>query len=190
MKKKTKIFFAHSAGEQDGKGKGSFDLVAHLRAALGKDYEVHFPVVNEPDSPAYHHWKTMLDYEFSKLHEPIILAGHSLGGSVLLKYLSEETTNLQIEAMFLVATPQWDKDGWNMNEWAVKKDFIEDLPSIPQHYFYHCIDDPIVSVEHLAFYRRAFKNAVFRELPCKDHGFSNGLKELANDIRQVTGNKL
>lgn len=189
MKKKTKIFFAHSAGEQDGKGKGSFDLVAHLRAVLGEDYEVLFPVVTEPESPSYHHWKTMLDHEFSKIHEPVILVGHSLGGSVLLKYLSEEQTSLQIEAMFLVATPQWNKDGWDMSEWAVKKDFIEHLPHIPQYYFYHCIEDPVVSVEHLSFYRRAFKNAVFREMPCQDHIFSNGLKELADDIRQFTSDK-
>ncbi|WPU93436.1 alpha/beta fold hydrolase [Mucilaginibacter sabulilitoris] len=187
MRNKRKIFFAHSAGEQDGKGKGSFDLVAHLRAALGEDYEVLFPVVNEPDSPAYHHWKTMLDHEFSKTHEPVILVGHSLGGSVLLKYLSEEQTNLHIEGMFLVATPQWNKDGWDMSEWAVKKDFTKRLPPVREYYFYHCLEDPIVSIEHLLFYRKVFKNAIFRELPCKDHGFSNGLKELADDIRLTTG---
>jgi predicted alpha/beta hydrolase family esterase len=189
MKRKTKIFFAHSAGAQNGKGKGSFDLVAYLRATLGEDYEVLFPIVNEPDRPAYHHWKTLLDQEFNKLREPVILAGHSLGGSVLLKYLSEEKSTLQIKGMFLVAVPQWNEDGWNTAEWAVQKDFTKHLPPIPEYYFYHCLEDPFVSVEHLSFYRKAFKSAVFRELPCKDHIFSNGLKELADDIRLIANDR-
>src|ERR1700754_147573 len=147
---KTKIFFAHSAGAQNGKGKGSFDLVTYLRTTLGRDYEVLFPIVNEPDRPAYHHWKALLDQEFNKLQEPVILAGHSLGGSVLLKYLSEEPGSLKIKGMFLVATPQWNKDGWNMAEWAVQKDFATHLPPIPVCYFYHCLNDPIVPFEHLS----------------------------------------
>lgn len=188
MKSKTKVFFAHSAGAQNGKGKGSFDLVSYLRTSL-EDYEVLFPIVNEPESPAYHHWKTLLAHEFNKLHGPVILVGHSLGGSVLLKYLSEEKSDLQIKGIFLVATPQWNEDGWNMAEWAVQKDFTTRLPSIPVYYFYHCLNDPFVPFEHLSFYRKAFKNAVFRELSCKDHIFSNGLKELADDIRLIANDK-
>ncbi|MEN0052855.1 MAG: alpha/beta fold hydrolase [Mucilaginibacter sp.] len=182
---KTTIFFAHSAGAQHAKGMGSFDLVEHLRNTLGTNYEITFPIVSEPERPAYRHWRDMLDRELSNLPDPVILVGHSLGASVLLKYLSETQTNLQIRGMFLVAAPQWNKDGWNSSEWAVQKDFDTHLPPIPACYFYHCLNDPIVPFNHLAFYRRLFKTAIFRELSCQDHAFSNGLKELITDIRNI-----
>ncbi len=36
----------------------------------------------------------------SKIAEPVILIGHSLGGSILLKYLSEEKPVILIAGLF------------------------------------------------------------------------------------------
>lgn len=188
MERKINIFFAHSAGTQAGKGEGSFDLVFYLRKALGEDYKVLYPVVNEPNSPTYDNWKVLLDEQLNKLDETVILVGHSLGGSMLLKYLSEEKTDMRINGMFLVATPQWSKDGWDVGEFAVQEDFSKHLPQVEVLYFYHCVNDPIVPFGHLDFYRKAFNNAIFRELSCKDHAFSNGLNELSADIRRIAEN--
>lgn len=189
MKKKMQIFFAHSAGSQNGKGEGSFDLVSYLRTMLGDNYNIHFPIVDEPDSPSYENWKKLLDRELIKFDEPVILIGHSLGASILLKYLSEEKCNLQTKGLFLVATPQWGSDGWNLAEFDFQTDFLKHLPQIPSLYFYHCISDPIVPFSHLDFYRKAFNKAIFRELSCKDHAFQNGLKELVVDIHRIAWNE-
>ena len=129
-----------------------------------------------------------LDRELNKLQGSVILVGHSLGASVLLKYLSETACSMQIKGLFLVATPHWNPDGWNSMEWAVRKRFTTHLPLVPVYYFYHCLKDPVVPIEHLAFYRKAFPKAFFRELSCQDHVFSSGLKELLEDIRKVADN--
>nr|WP_235788441.1 alpha/beta hydrolase [Salipaludibacillus sp. CUR1] len=42
-----------------------------------------------PENPEYILWKKQLEKELDKLNGDVILVGHSLGGSVLLKYLSE-----------------------------------------------------------------------------------------------------
>jgi len=39
-------------------------------------------------------WKTLLDREFEKITTDIMLIGHSPGGAMLLKYLSEEKTEM------------------------------------------------------------------------------------------------
>jgi hypothetical protein len=41
-----------------------------------------------------------------------ILIGHSLGGSFLLKYVSEEKIGKTIAGIFLIATPYWGGAGW------------------------------------------------------------------------------
>src|SRR5689334_19821259 len=83
------VLFAHSGGPQTGTGMGSYDLVTYLRRQLGPEYPLQFPLLDDPDHPTYRRWKELLDTEFAALQHGSILIGHSLGGSVLLKYLAE-----------------------------------------------------------------------------------------------------
>src|SRR5690606_23113232 len=93
--KPKRILFAYSAGSQDGSGEGSFDLVSTLKTELSDEYNIQYPIIDDPDAPTYQAWKK-LDSVFEKNMEPLILIGHSLGGSVLLKYLSEEEVDISI----------------------------------------------------------------------------------------------
>ncbi len=86
---KKQILFIHSAGAQ-GPHEGSGRLVAHLQKGLGPEYQVLYPIMPDPENPAYEPWKAQLEKELTALEGEAILVGHSLGGSVLLKYLSEE----------------------------------------------------------------------------------------------------
>ena len=43
--------------------------------------------------------------EIESLADPIVLVGHSLGASMLLKYLSEYPVQKEIKGVFLLATP-------------------------------------------------------------------------------------
>jgi len=47
------------------------------------------------ETPRYAAWKSQLEESLALLNDKSILVGHSLGGSVLLKYLSEETRKNQ-----------------------------------------------------------------------------------------------
>ncbi|MFO7446002.1 MAG: hypothetical protein R6W90_06520, partial [Ignavibacteriaceae bacterium] len=85
---KKQVLFIHSAGVQ-GPMEGSGDLVAFLQNELGDEYKVLYPMLPNPDDPNYVRWKLTLEKELAMLEDDLILVGHSLGGSVILKYLSE-----------------------------------------------------------------------------------------------------
>jgi predicted alpha/beta hydrolase family esterase len=85
---KKHVLFIHGAGE------GAFEedglLVASLQNALGRAYEVHYPKMPEEDSATYADWKAPIERELATLDDAVILVGHSVGGSVLVNYLSEQ----------------------------------------------------------------------------------------------------
>lgn len=180
-KKLQKILFVHSAGPQYGKGKGSYDLVNYLRSKLSADFKILFPKIEKPNAPEYRKYKSMLSSSFVNIKDPIVLIGHSLGGSTLLKYLSEEKPDVTIAAIFLVSTPHWTS---NMKKFVLKDNFEKSLKNVPV-FLYHSKKDEIIPFDHLDFYKKAFTNATVRELPGKDHVFSKGLPELVSDIQNL-----
>lgn len=182
---KKKIFFAHSGGAQGSPGQGSYDLVEWLRRSLQNDFEIFCPVIEDPEAPSYDMWKRMLDSEFSSLDGEIILIGHSLGGSMLLKYLSEEQTELQIAGLFLISTPCWGKGGWSVDEFKLRTNFDAQLPEIPTIHLFHSTDDPIVPFEHLEFYKNSFPDASVYEISGDDHVFANGLPKVVEGIKSL-----
>ena len=181
-KELKKILFAHSAGPQYGKGKGSYDLVMYLKSKLSDEFEIIFPIIEKPKSPTYEKFKKMFALAFAKTTEPVILIGHSLGGSTLLKYLSEEKPTISTSALFLISTPHWKN---NMKEFELKTNFQDFLKDIPAVFLYHSKDDTDVPFENLKFYEDSFKTGIVRELPGKEHSFSKGLPELVTDIKSL-----
>jgi uncharacterized protein len=179
---KTTILFAHSAGTQYGPGKGSHDLVKYLRACLGKDFKILFPTIEKPNAPAYSKFKRTFKSVFAEIDESVILIGHSLGGSTLLKYLSEEKPDVSVLGLFLVSTPYWESD---MKEFQLERNFQTSLRHIQQIFLYHSKHDKDVPFAHLAFYEEAFKTAVVRKIKGNEHIFSMGLPELVADIRSL-----
>ena len=181
-KELRKVLLAHSAGPQYGRGKGSYDLVMYLKSKLSDEFEILFPIIEKPQSPAYEKFKKMFALAFAAITEPVILIGHSLGGSTLLKYLSEEKPAISISALFLISTPHWQS---NMKEFELKENFQDFLKNIPAVFLYHSKNDTVVPFEHLKFYETALKTAIVRELPGKEHVFSKGLPELVADIKSL-----
>jgi predicted alpha/beta hydrolase family esterase len=179
---KTKILFAHSGGPQDGPGEGSYDLVKYLKSSLQERFQVLFPIIEDASSPTYAKFKDLFKLAFAEITEPVILVGHSLGGSTLLKYLSEEKPDVSILGLFLISTPFWKS---NMKDFQLKENFQASLKDIPQIFLYHSKKDTAVSIDHLEFYENAFKTAVVHKLNGSEHAFSKGLPELVADIKSL-----
>ena len=184
-KKQRQILFAHSGGGQGSPGEGSFDLVSYLKRKLSSEYDIHYPIIDDPEAPTYKMWKKLFSREFKKVKQPIILVGHSLGGSMLLKYFSEERPQIAISALFLVATPFWGKNGWNVEDFVLQESFESELTHITKVFLYQCKDDAIVPFGHLKFYKKVFPYSVVRILNGTDHAFADGLPELVDDIKTV-----
>src|SRR5690606_27850814 len=157
------VFFIHSAGSQ-GPGEGSSRFISILKKSLGAGYRIRHPVMPDPDNPDYAPWRDRIREELANAPRDAILMGHSLGGSVLLKYFSEEKCEVEYPGLFLVATPFWGLKGWEYDAFYLKKDFPAALPRFGKIFLYHTRDDDVVSHEHPLRYAQALPQALLREV--------------------------
>jgi predicted alpha/beta hydrolase family esterase len=178
------ILFIHSGGEQ-GPGQGSNDLVTWLQKELGEDYSIFYPMMPDPEEPVYSKWKLKLQEELSRVNDGVVLIGHSLGGSVLLKFLSEEPFKTKIAALCLVAAPAWGRKNWKVQDFMLRENFEDALPEIQKIFIYHSHNDEVVPFNHLLYYIEKLPGAVVRRLASGGHLFLKGLSELAADIKTL-----
>jgi uncharacterized protein len=182
--KKIQVLFLHSAGPQ-GPHQGSSDLVSHLKKGLGSDYAFAAPKPPRPEDPDYPRWKRALAKALKGMKGEVIAIGHSLGGSVLLKYLSEEKVKVKIAALFLAATPYWGEKGWEYEMFYLKDRFAKSLPAIPKIFLYHSRQDEVVAFGHVKRYAESPPGAKVRALKGDSHVFEAGLPELLQDLKRV-----
>ncbi len=80
---KKQVLFIHGGGE------GGYDAdakqAASLQEALGATYKVRYPEMHDEDTPDFG-WGQQIGEEISAINGEIILVGHSLGASMLLKW--------------------------------------------------------------------------------------------------------
>lgn len=175
------IFFLHSAGPQEKPTDGSYGFVEHLKKSL-PDFRIIHPLMPSPDKPNYKAWCSRLREELSPLKGELILIGHSLGGSVLLKFLSEEEIQSSVAGFYMVSAPYWGVGGWNAEEFILKKDFIKSLPPLGAIQIYHSKNDPHVPFAHAGFYAKALPDSVLHAIPGEDHAFQKGLPQIVKDL--------
>ncbi len=173
-----------------GAGQGAYEedklLAASLQGALGSEYVVHYPRMPEEDTAEYSDWKAKISSGLAALGDEIILVGHSVGGSVLLKYLSEERVGQPIAGLFLIAAPHWGGDEfWKWDEARLPQDIAVKLAYIPRIFFYHSRDDEIVPFEHLELYAAKLPQATLRAFEERGHQFRNDMTDIARDIMKA-----
>lgn len=178
------IFFVHSAGPQNDE-EGSNKLVARLSQSLGEDYRVHNPKMPHPENPRYLEWKMALQSSLPVGGNKAVLIGHSLGGSVIVKYLSEGLVQLPVAGLFLVAAPYWGTRGWQVDEFMFEQGFQSRLPGIERIFIYHSRQDKWVPYNHSKMYTKALPDAIMRTLDGDDHEFKDGLTVLVKDIQSL-----
>lgn len=179
------VVFLHGAG--DRAYAVDRPLVASLRAVLGPTYRIIYPQMLAPDSPRYDAWRAQLTATFAApdgplVDGPLIAVGHSLGGSVLVKYLSEEPVERHIAGLFLLAAPYWGSADWQVEEYRLRADFAARLPADMPIFCYHSRDDAVVPFAHLAHYAAHLPWATIRACDGRGHQFANDLADVAADI--------
>jgi uncharacterized protein len=83
---KKQILFIQGAGE--GAYKADKLLADSLQRTLGTDYEIIYPEMPDEENTPYEQWKNKIINELAVLENPI-LVGHSVGASIIAKFLSE-----------------------------------------------------------------------------------------------------
>ena len=149
-------------------------------------YEVLTPQMPSPETPRYAAWRSRLEESLAMLDDKSILVGHSLGGSVLLKYLSEETYQKSVSALFIVAAPCWGADQeWQSDDFAFRQN-LSNLIRIPRIVLYHSRDDEVVPFRHLAIFKEKLPSALVRPLNGRGHEFNNQqFREIVDDIKSL-----
>lgn len=183
---KGQILFIHGGGE--GAHEEDKKMAAGLRDALGDGYNVRTPKMPDEDSPEYGAWKGRITEELAAMDGEVILVGHSLGASILVKYLSEEEPRKPVAGLFLIAPPYWGTEDWEVAEYELRKDFAATLPEDAPIFLYHSRDDEWVPFAHLALYAEKLPHATIREFDGRGHQFEGGLSEVARDIENLKGN--
>jgi uncharacterized protein len=185
--RKKQVLFIHSAGPQ-GPHEGSSDFIVHLKKGLGAGFAVRCPKMPHPENPDYLPWKNRLAKEIDRLDDGAILIGHSLGGSVLAKFLSEERVQKRFAALCLAATPFWGEKGWEYEAFYLNEGFGAKLSRIPRIFLYHSRDDGMVAVAHVKRYAAALPKAAVRVVKGRGHAFEkDGLPELVEDLQGLFG---
>jgi predicted alpha/beta hydrolase family esterase len=175
----------HSSGPQ-GPGEGSAPLAERLRDGLGSSYDVIFPALPDPDEPHYEPWSNRLGEVLGELDDPFVVIGHSLGGSVALKHLSESDCEAPITGLVLIATPFWGEQGWEA-EWALPKDWPNATTKLPPTFLFHSRDDEELPLTHLERYAERLPDATVRALDGNGHLFERGdLTEVLEAIRSLS----
>ncbi len=180
---KDNILFIQGGGEEgyiaDSK------LAASLQDNLGDSYAVKYPKLQMDETSPDFGWLKQIGKEISLTQGQIILAGHSLGASMLLKYLSENDVKKKILGVFLISTPFWSGNEDWVQGLKLQEGFADGLPKNIPIFLYHCCDDKIIPSSHLSLYRQMLPSAIFREIVSGGHQFNNDLTIVAKDIKSL-----
>src|SRR4051812_37937654 len=129
-----------------GGGAGTHDewddkLVDSLRRELGRGYELRYPRMPDEDDPSYARWSAAIRRELTTSHAGAVVAGHSVGGTILVKTLAEGPPEPALGAIVLIAAPFVGAGGWPSEEFELPPDLGARLPQgVPVHVF-HGLED-------------------------------------------------
>jgi predicted alpha/beta hydrolase family esterase len=181
---KRQVLFIQGGGE--GGYAADAILAASLRAALGAAYDVRYPQMHTEDAPDFG-WGQQIDREIAAIDGVVILVGHSLGASILLKYLSENTVKKPVGGIFLISTPFWGgDDNWQYEGLILQENFAEKLPKGVPIFLYHSKDDEEVDAAHLTLYAKKLPQATIRVITSGGHQLGNDLTPVAQDIKNLS----
>ncbi|GGO25294.1 alpha/beta fold hydrolase [Micromonospora parathelypteridis] len=174
-----------------GGGAGTHDewdnkLVDSLRRELGDGYEVRYPRMPDEDDPSYARWSAAIRREIAALGDEAVVAGHSVGATILVNALAERPPERALRAIVLIAAPFVGPGGWPGDEFERPYDLGARLPhGVPVHLF-HGLQDETAPPSHADLYAGVIPQAQVHRLPGRDHQLNDDLSEMARVIKPVT----
>jgi pimeloyl-ACP methyl ester carboxylesterase len=181
MRKTRQILFIQ------GGGKGVHDewddkLFDDLSRELGDGHDVRYPRMPAEDDPSYARWSAAIRREMADLNDGAVVAGHSVGGTIMIHAIAQQPPEQEFAAIVLIAAPFVGEGGWPGDEFQLPSDLGARLPrGVPVHVF-HGLDDETAPPSHADLYARAIPQAQVHRLPGRDHQLNDDLSEVAKAI--------
>jgi hypothetical protein len=177
------ILFIQGGGGHDVHDAWDDKLAASLRHELGADHEIRYPRMPGEDDPSYAKWAPAIRREMAALSDGAVLAGHSIGGTMLLQALAEQPPPVKVSMILLISVPFVGEGGWPPSEFEFPRDLGAKLPAgMPVHIF-QGLEDDTAPPKHADLYAKAIPQAEVHRLPGRDHQLNNDLREVAEAIR-------
>jgi predicted alpha/beta hydrolase family esterase len=154
----------------------------NLQANLGDDYQVIVTTMPDRDNAQYPEWKIWFERFLSFIDNEVILVGHSLGGTFLLKYLSENIISHKFKAVFLVA-PAYSKIEGSTFEFTQSFSAISNQTD--KIFLYHSKDDAAVPFSDSEIITEQLPTLTLRVFEDRGHFNQSELPEIIEDIRNI-----
>lgn len=177
------ILFIQGAGELTTEQEQV--IVDALSSQLGGDFNILLPPIKDADAPTYQAWEDALTANLKKLSGKVILLGHSLGASVILKYFSMEPVPEKVIGMILFGVPYWKDQNWDVSEYVIADQFVDRLSKLDNVYFYHSTDDEVIPAHHFKTYQKMLPQAHWRVLSGMDHTYHGAVLFMVEDIHDM-----
>lgn len=156
-----------------------------LGERLGEGYEVIMPDMPDKTNAKYAEWKIWFE-KFIPYFEPeVILIGHSLGGTFLIKYLSENTLQKKIRAVFLVAACFSDTADYSLADFRLGNDFAGLTAQAAKIFLYHSEDDPVVPFKDFEKLGKLLPSATGKAFHDRKHFNQEEFPEIVHDLRTL-----
>jgi pimeloyl-ACP methyl ester carboxylesterase len=177
-----------------GGGKGVHDewddkLFDDLSRELGDGHEVRYPRMPAEDDPSYARWSAPIRREMAGLNDGAVVAGHSVGGTIMIHAIAEQPPEQELAAIVLIAAPFVGEGGWPGDEFQLPSDLGARLPRGLRVHVFHGLDDVTAPPSHADLYARAIPQAQVHRLPGRDHQLNNDLSEVATWILGISGSQ-
>jgi uncharacterized protein len=157
-----------------------------LPDVLGTDYEVIAPDMPSKGNAKYAEWKLWFEKFFPYLDSKVILVGHSLGGTFLAKYLSENEFPKTVRALFMVSAPFDDRDAdYSLADFTLPKNLSLLAHQAQKIFLYYSRDDRVVPFADLKKYQSALPNAIAKIFTDRGHFNQETFPELVHDIQSI-----
>jgi pimeloyl-ACP methyl ester carboxylesterase len=157
-------------------------LVESLRRELGDGYEVRYPRMPDEGDPSYARWSAAIRREMAVLDDGSVVAGHSVGATILINALAEQPPERELGAIVLIDAPFVGEGGWPSDEFELTSDLGARLPpGVPVQVF-HGLQDETAPPIHADLYAQVIPQAQVHRLPGRDHQLNNDLSEVAEAI--------
>jgi uncharacterized protein len=159
-----------------------YDWKSFLSRELGESFEVLAPRMPNKQNAKYDEWKVWLEKMFPFLGNSVVLIGHSMGGTFLVKYLSQNNFPKKIKALFLVASPH--DLGGRVREFRLARDLGKVWKQCQNIHIFHSADDQVVPVSEAEMYKENWPEAVFHLLDGRGHFNQESFPEILAEIRK------
>lgn len=172
--------------DKDREKKSKERWARNYQSFLPDRYDILNPSMPCGDNASYQAWKIWFEKIIPHLEPQVILVGHSLGGSFLAKYLSEENFPLKIEQLHLVSAVYDYED-----EIEQLGDFrLDNFPGklskaiIGDIYLYHSQDDDIVPFDEVYKFYAQLGIAQLHTFTDRGHFLGESFPELFENIQK------